>query len=212
MWAASRGAVWEAAALAYQAHREQAALLRARGRRADPEPRYAARQRMARIATEKPARPTWCGDRVHAVSARAERDLHIDLAAVWPYLWLTLPEQSRTEITSSREALTRASTLSAWALLYLVPAVWWWPAVLVAVAVAAAGRTRMRAATDSYALLLEAATRLHIGDLTRQFGLEPAGPLTPDIADSLALLLPSPPPPPDRAPSPGPPSRGSGPA
>ncbi len=50
---------------------------------------------MLRIATEAPDRPTWSGDRIHAVTVCLERDLHLDLPLVWPHLWLTLRENCR---------------------------------------------------------------------------------------------------------------------
>lgn len=47
---------------------------------------------MTRIAQEQPARPTWIGDRIHAVITRLDRDYHLDLATIWPHLWLAMPE------------------------------------------------------------------------------------------------------------------------
>ncbi|WP_406440597.1 hypothetical protein OHB14_16930 [Streptomyces sp. NBC_01613] len=185
---------WEAAARRYLPLREEAGRARALGRRTDPEERRAAHRDMTRIALERPARPTWCGDRIQAVAVRVERQYRLDLAAVWPHLWLTLPDTSRTEITAARETLTRASALAAWALLYLPPAGYWWPAALISGGLALTSATRTRAATETYALLLEAAVRLHTPDLARHLGMDHTGPLTPETGAGLNhLLLANPP-------------------
>ncbi|MFD3993317.1 hypothetical protein [Streptomyces sp. NPDC058583] len=185
---------WTRAARTWHHHREQDAQALARGRRADPAARQAAERAMARIAPEEPARPTWSGDRLNAVAVRLERDHHLDLATLWPHLWLILPEETRTEITTARQNLTRAATLTAWGLLYLPLAAWWWPAALITATLALTGRARTRAATDTYALLLEATTRVHTRDLADHLGLGPTGPLTPETGDTLTHhLTPSPP-------------------
>lgn len=51
---------------------------------------------MARVSPEEPHRPTWSGDRMHAVNLRLARDL--DLATVWPALWQLLPDAPRQQI------------------------------------------------------------------------------------------------------------------
>ncbi|NGO48154.1 hypothetical protein, partial [Streptomyces ureilyticus] len=171
---------WRNAARTWHRHREHDARALARGHRTDPSARHAAERAMTRIAPEEPARPTWSGDRLNAAAVRLERDRHLDLAAVWPHLWLTLPEEARTEITAARQALTRATTLTAWALLYLPLTAWWWPAALITATLTLISWARTRTATDTYALLLEAATRSHARDLVDRLGLDTTGPLTPE--------------------------------
>jgi hypothetical protein len=184
---------WDRAARTWHQHREAAALALTRGQRADPASRQAAHRAMIRIAPERPTRPTWCGDRIHAAAVRLERDHHVDLATVWPHLWLVLPDAPRAEITAARQALTRAITLYAWALLYLPLAALWWPAVLITAALTLTARGRTWTAVDTYSLLLEAATRLHAGDLARHLGIHSSGPLTQAVGDELTRLLsPSP--------------------
>ncbi|WP_371551401.1 hypothetical protein OG266_38450 [Streptomyces sp. NBC_00554] len=191
---------WTTAYTNWDRLRDEAASVRARGRRAEPVERHAAQDAMTRIAHEWPARPTWSGDRIHAVAVRLEREHHLDLAVIWPYLWLILPDTTRTEIAAARQALTRATTMTAWALLYIILTVWWWPAALIATVLALTGRARIRSATDSYALLLGAATHLHARDLAERLGLPPGGHLTPDTgADLTDHLRPTPPPPPPSA-------------
>ncbi|MFF2644957.1 hypothetical protein ACFVUB_34595 [Streptomyces niveus] len=181
---------WNNAARAWHRHREQDAQALAHGQRADPAPRQAAERAMTRIAPEEPSRPTWSGDRLNAVAVRLERDHHLDLATLWPHLWLVLPEETRTQITLARQNLTRAATLTAWALLYLPLTAWWWPAALITATLTLTGWARTRTATDTYALLLEATTRLHTRDLADRLGLNPTGPLlvlTPETGDNLGL-------------------------
>ncbi|MET9388449.1 hypothetical protein ABZY09_47725 [Streptomyces sp. NPDC002928] len=150
---------------------------------------------MTRIAPEEPRRPTWSGDRINAVAVRLERDHHLDLATVWPHVWLILPEETRTQITTARQNLTRATTLTAWALLYLPLTVWWWPASLITTTLILTGWARTRTTTDTYALLLEATACLHIRSLADHLGLDPTGPLTPETGDALTRhLTPTPPP------------------
>ncbi|GIH23463.1 hypothetical protein Aph01nite_17730 [Acrocarpospora phusangensis] len=185
---------WQARAAIYHRLREDAALARARGGRPDSSPRRAAGHAMNRVAVEEPDRPTWTGDRVHAVAVRLERDHQLDLAVVWPHLWLTLPDPVRAEITAARQSLARATTLGGWAILYALLTVWWWPAGLLAVVLAGTARHRTRGTVDVYARLLEAATRLHAGELARRLGLEHDGPLTPEVGDALTRLLHSEPP------------------
>ncbi|WP_336114933.1 hypothetical protein [Streptomyces sp. PTD9-10] len=176
--------------------RELAGRARARVHIADPTSRpsalaTAAEARAAahRVGAEEPVRPTWSGDRVHLAALRVRRDYGLDLAVLWPHLWLTLPDPPRAEVTAARQALARAATLTAWAVLYLPLALWWWPALLVAAVLALTGHHRFRAAADAYATLLEAVVRLHAADLARRFGLDCTGPLTATDGARLAELL-----------------------
>ncbi|NBH05915.1 hypothetical protein GTY80_22005, partial [Amycolatopsis sp. SID8362] len=134
------------------------------------------------------------GDRIHGVSARLLRDHRLDVALLWPHLWLVLPEQERAEITAARTGMTRASELGAWAVLYLSLSYWWWPAAVIAVLLAITARTRTRTATDGYARLVEAAVRLHARDLAGQVGIDFAGPLPADAGDRFDEVFASAPP------------------
>ncbi|MET8178647.1 hypothetical protein [Streptomyces sp. NPDC005336] len=181
---------WRAAAHRYQRQLDaDARILALHRRRADPTPRRAAHHAMLRIATEAPDRPTWSGDRIHATAIRLERDHHLDLPVLWPHLWLTLPETTRTEITGTEQALTRATTLAGWALLYAPLTIWWWPAAPLSAAIALTARYRIRTTTDTYAQLLEAAARLHATDLAAQLGIAHTGPADPTLGDALTHQL-----------------------
>ncbi|OIJ66464.1 hypothetical protein [Streptomyces mangrovisoli] len=181
---------WTAAQQRYRQQLDADALTLARdGYRADPAPRRVAHHVLQRIAPEEPDRPTWSGDRVHAVVVRLERDHHVDLPLLWPHLWLTLAETTRTEITAAEQALTRATTLSGWSILYASLAAWWWPAAPLALAMALTARSRIRGAVDTYAQLLEAAARLHATDLAVRLGIAHTGPLDPALGEALTRQL-----------------------
>ncbi|TMR93073.1 hypothetical protein [Nonomuraea basaltis] len=154
-----------------------------------PSPRELAYRKIARIAAEPPARPTWMGDRLNDVTVRLDRELGLDLATVWPYLWLTAPDTTRTEITTARETLTRATTLAGWGVLYLAVAALWWPGLPIAAAVLLTAWRRARTACDMYALLVEATVRLQSADLAHRVGLEHTGPVTRETGTTLTGLL-----------------------
>lgn len=173
--------------------REEAATARARAHRAGDvaplDPGDDMDVAYMRIAAELPARPTWMGDRLHAVAIRLSRDLGLDLPTVWPHLWLTAPDTSRTEITAAREGLTRATTLAGWGLLYVAAGVLWWPALLIAFVVITTAWRRARTVTNAYATLVEATARLYTPDLARHLGLDHTGPLTRQTGRDLTCLL-----------------------
>ena len=125
----SRRDDWNTAYGRYQQLRKEAEkALAETGQRLDPALRYASYRTWARIGLEEPDRPTWSGDRINAVIIRLDRDLNVNLADLWPYLLLQLPDQARTEIITARNDLSRAANLAGWALLY-APLTWfWWPA------------------------------------------------------------------------------------
>lgn len=124
--------------------------------------------RMAQVSLEAPERPTWCGDRLNAVSERFERDHGLRFSAVWPHLWLLLPAETREMVTAAREDLARANALVAWGVLYGLLALLWWPAPAVGGAVVFVGWARVRRATETYATLLEVSMLSYIGLLAEQ--------------------------------------------
>ncbi|MFI8192086.1 hypothetical protein ACIF8T_25435 [Streptomyces sp. NPDC085946] len=145
--------------------------------------------RLRRVADATPERPTWTGDRLAGVAARLSTGLGVQVAVVWPHLWLHVPDSTRAEITAARDGMVRAATLAGWSLLYLAAAAVWWPAALVACAVAQTARHRFRTATDAYATLVESAVRLHVQDLGRALGIGRRGPLTAAHGEALTAYL-----------------------
>ncbi|MFD8963114.1 hypothetical protein ACFV0W_40845, partial [Streptomyces anulatus] len=114
-----------------------------------------------RIALRKPTRPTWYGDRMQATADRVEAAYGVDLAALWPRLWLILPEPAGRQIQSARDSFSAAARLTAWAAGYALLACWWWPAALVAVGCGVVARSRARTGLDALAGLIEAAVDVH---------------------------------------------------
>jgi hypothetical protein len=142
-----------------------------------------------RICLVEAARPTWIGDRLRACDIRVAGAYGLDLAATWPRLWLIVPDSVRAELGAVREAFSAAARLTAWAVLYLVLGIWWWPALLVAVVTMTAGVIKARYATANLADLVESAVDLYRGDLATQLGDTTPGPLTPAAAARLTSWM-----------------------
>ncbi|WP_318215957.1 hypothetical protein [Streptomyces sp. SCL15-6] len=145
-----------------------------------------------RISLRAPVRPCWYGDRMQAVADRVEDAYGADLAALWPRLWLILPEPAVRQIQSSRDSFGAAGRLAAWSAGYALVACWWWPAVLPAVACAAVSRARARAALEALAELVEAAVDVHGRELAARVGLvapDSAGPLAAATGDRMSELF-----------------------
>lgn len=197
---------WDAAHSHYHQLKDQAEKAwREGGQRPNPATRHSAYRTRVRISPERPDRPTWCGDRIHAASVSLARDLNVNLRDLWPYLWLHLSRQDRDEITAARTGLTQAATLAGWAGLYALLALWWWPAALLAVILALTAWKRTRTAADTYAQLLQAASRLHFTDLASQFGIVPGDLSLPALGATIThRRLPTPPPAPSSSPPPTP--------
>ncbi|MGW4881804.1 hypothetical protein ACWEPI_35245 [Streptomyces sp. NPDC004262] len=148
-----------------------------------------ARRRRDRIAVEPPARPTWMGDRMHAVDVRLRRDTGIDTATVWPCLWLHIPDTTRAAVTEARQELSRAATLAGWGLLYLAVPILWWPGVLVPAALTVTAWHRARSAAESYATLVDATVRLHAPGLARALDIGGPAPFTRATGAALSTHL-----------------------
>ncbi|MFE0135760.1 hypothetical protein ACFWY6_29935 [Streptomyces sp. NPDC059037] len=187
-WVHRRRRRWDAAHATWHTEYQRARAPDAADR-PDPEARHWAVRDRNRIAVERPDRPTWSGDRIHGAALRLDREHHLDLATVWPHLWLALPDAVRGELTAARAALSRAMTLAAWAVLYAVLILWWWPAAPLALVLAVAARHRIRTATDTYAQLLEATTRVYAIELAQRLGIDHAGPLDQGLGRILTHCL-----------------------
>lgn len=126
------------------------------------------------ISLDPPQRPTWIGDRWHSLHIRVQRAYGLDLTSAWPRLWTILPDNLRSDITTAQSRYTHASTLTAWALLYLIPALHYWPTVIMAISTITIAAIRARTATDILCTLIETAIDLHTSDLIEQI-------TTPDL-------------------------------
>jgi len=95
----------------------------------------------------------------------------------------------RTELGTACDAFSAAARLTAWAVLYLVLGVWWWPAVVIALVAGAVAVTRGRLATARLADLIESAVDLHGAELAAQLGEQPDGPLAPALGGRLSTRM-----------------------
>ncbi len=145
--------------------------------------------RADRICLVEAGSPTWIGDRLRACRVRISTTYGLDLAAAWPRLWLVVPDTVRTELGAARDAFSSAARLTAWAVLYLILAIWWWPALPVAAVtgVAAVGKGRIAAA--NLADLIESAMDLYSGDLAAQLGEQASGPVSPATGGRLTTRM-----------------------
>ncbi|WP_151480328.1 hypothetical protein [Streptomyces albicerus] len=159
------------------------------GQLAEIRARTAARDRIAAL---RPVRPTWYGDRMEAAAERVHDAYGVDLAALWPRLWLILTEPAQRQIQTARDSFSVSARLAAWAVGYGLLAVWWWPSALVAIGCALTARTRARDSVASLAELMEAAVDVHGRELAALVGLITAdspGRLDRDTGDRLSELF-----------------------
>ncbi len=186
-FAAARTARWDEADAAVQAAR--ATFLRASD---DPTARAGLRRALARrdaVCLVRAERPTWVGDRLHAVDARVHRHYYLDLEATWPRLWLVLPDPARAELTAAQDACAAAARLGGWGLLYLMLAPFWWPATLIAVAVLLTARFRARLTVTVYADLAESAVDVYGRELVVRLGVDCPPRLTRQAGLAATSLL-----------------------
>ncbi|WP_053853092.1 hypothetical protein [Streptomyces sp. NRRL B-24085] len=139
-------------------------------------------QRITRLSMAEPGRPTWMGDRIHAVESIAHHRYGLDLAYGWSRLWLVLPDTARADLTAAHSAFAAAVATGTWAVPYLLLTAVWWPAVLIAAGIGLTGWARARAAVAELSTLTEATLDLHGRTLAAALGVgdttEGAGPLT----------------------------------
>lgn len=145
--------------------------------------------RANRICLVEADRPTWIGDRLRATEVRIQRAYDLDLAAIWPRLWLIVPEVVRTEIGAARDSFTASARLIGWAVLYLILAFWWWPAIIISVMTGATGVIKARQAAGILADLTESTVDLYSRQLAAQVDRTTTGQLTPITGNELTALL-----------------------
>ncbi|MFB6977207.1 hypothetical protein [Streptomyces scopuliridis] len=184
---AVRAERWEAADRAYRAELEGAGARpsAATGARID----LLAARRNA-VALGPPAHPTWTGDRLDAVHTRVWSWYRLDVVFSWPRLWLILNEAEQNALRVARAELDAAVTLAGWGVLAVLPALWWWPSLLLAAGVFALGLRRTRGAVDTLAHLTEAAYDLRAATLARELGFDvPVGRLSPETGAEVTAHL-----------------------
>jgi hypothetical protein len=144
--------------------------------------------RINQIAMAEPGRPTWMGDRMYALNQVAQHRYGLDLNFSWPRLWLVLPDNVRTEITTAQGGFATAMFTTTWALPYLTLGLVWWPATLIGVVIAAVAWSRARDRIATLTELVESALDIHARDLAIILGVAEAvstGPLTRDEGEDI---------------------------
>lgn len=99
--------------------------------------------RLERARERRPSRPelylpTKIGNILRAAETRPRDKYGLDSVAVWPRLWLVLPDSTKQEINSARTALDSAVAASIWGILFLVFTGWTILALPIGLAVCAA--------------------------------------------------------------------------
>jgi hypothetical protein len=148
--------------------------------------------RTNQLAMARPGRPTWMGDRIHALERIALDRYELDLTFGWPRLWLLLPETARAEINAAHAAFAGAVATGTWAWPYLVLGFVWWPGLVIAAAVAVTGWARARTAITDLSALSEAVLDLHGRILAVALGVadeKTTGPLTVHEGQRITGLL-----------------------
>ncbi len=131
--------------------------------------RPAERRRMAELdleahyypADEDDCMPTALGNALRAAETAVRHRYGLDAVAVWPHLWLLLPEGVQKELGAARGQLDTLAEFWFWGLLFLVWAFFWpWAALIALVWMGLAYRFAVGAAR-TFADLLLAAFTLH---------------------------------------------------
>jgi hypothetical protein len=151
-----------------------------------------AADRVNRLALAEPGRPTWMGDRIHAVERIARDRCGLDLTFAWPRLWLVFPENTRTELTAAHAAFAAAVATGTWAWPYLLLATLWWPAVLIGIGIGCTGWVKARSAIADLTDLSEAALDLHGRTLAIELDAadpDATGPLTIAEGEKLTAMM-----------------------
>ena len=113
--------------------------------------------------------PTRIGNTLRAGESRPVDKYGLDAVAIWPHLWLLLPETSRSELAAARGSLDSAVGAFIWGMLFVAFTPWTpWAAAVGLVVAAAAYLLWVPDRAEVYADLVEAAFDLHRGALYAQ--------------------------------------------
>ena len=118
--------------------------------------------KLRRLPTGRRLLPTRTGNTLRASETRPIDKYGLDAVALWPHLWLLMPDATLSELAAARKSLDAAVSACVWGLLFVVftPLTWWaLPAGLLVAATAAWVWVPARA--EVFADLVEAAFDLH---------------------------------------------------
>jgi hypothetical protein len=189
----ARASRWDKAIAAYRAERDKIGHNQAHAARgAVAEQPYDLGRLyypVERVGRERPVRPTWVGDRLHALTVSLHRQYDLDLPAVWPALSLIMPSEAGAAIDAATHAYRRAAALAGWAVLYAAVGIAWWPGLAIASVTAATASYRSRVAVEDYCLLVEAAVALYTPNLLRTVGIAHDGALDRKAGAAITCYL-----------------------
>lgn len=153
------------------------------------EPRLAvAGGAVAKVAYEQPNRPSWIGDRFRRRAPDGAR------------LWARSGDRLATSAAghagqrANRDrhcprVTAQGGGARGVGLLYVAVGAIWWPGLVVAAVVICTGQRRGRVAADTYGLLVDAATRMHTGQLAISLGRRHTGLLDRRTGWALTCVL-----------------------
>ena len=137
-----------------------------------------------------PARATVIGDRFRLTGERVNAQYGLDATAVWPRLWLLLPDAARGTVQAAHSQYQAAVTLTAWGVLYLALGTAWPPALLAGTITVVTGYRRAVTAAAVLADLIEAAIDTHQPEIAGIAGIAlPHGRITPTDGIQINDLL-----------------------
>jgi Flp pilus assembly protein TadB len=83
---------------------------------------------LRRLPANGSYQPTTIGNTLRAAESRPVDKYGLDAVAVWPRLWLVLPEGTQKELAATRRSLDTAVATCVWSMLFVVFTAWsWWP-------------------------------------------------------------------------------------
>ena len=110
--------------------------------------------------------PSRLGNIMCAARTRPVDRYGIDPVAVWPHLYLVVPDPARRELTTAGLAVDRAAAAFLWSLVFVALTPWaWWAAPVGILAATLVARMALPAAARTHGDLLEAAVDLYRLDL-----------------------------------------------
>lgn len=113
--------------------------------------------------------PTRVGNILRAMESRTTAKYGFGSVAVWPHLWLLLPESAQRELITARTRLLGSVKALLWSILLLCfTPLAWWTAVLSVLSVLAVTVVPLRTRTAVFADLVEASYDLYKDMLYRQ--------------------------------------------
>jgi hypothetical protein len=137
-----------------------------------------------------PDRPTWIGDRLRLIGTRLNAEYGVDLAVIWPRMWLIADDSLRNPVANTRERFDFAAVLTAWGALYTALGLLWWPSAIPGICAVLTGWRRGRTACGEFAMMVEALVDLKVRSLAESLGVTlPKGRVTPDEGAEVNSIL-----------------------